>query len=383
MITQRTCWKHFRLRSHVLIIWFFWRSLDVGAQEEHLNAASVCVWEQCRGSGGWSGSAPFPVTQHRHRCDWTAGEREGERVREEESQRAAREGRNGPGSGGWSPQTQVLFSLSLIFEFVLLFSPLREYFFGVKVVLCTNTPPFFWTALVSQGEEKKVGWINDLLIALPLDVPLQKRTGELRFWRFKKNCALKSIDWNWLRASVDSRQLRRKWEPRACIGPDHFGRLFVLKQKLHHINHSSTDGNRISEGDLICVFRRKSETRGCNFFFLHRRAVDHENISPPNSARASRTLLPLNAHSHPLRSDHQTPANCNCPSFNYTNLKVTAFWILTLVSAHRCHHVEGFQYTLKLLLLSCIEKHSFLLIWEVSFLSLQSIYAQPARWGKC
>lgn len=36
-----------------------------------MKAAPVC--ERGTGSGGRSRSAPFPVTQHRHRCDWTAG----------------------------------------------------------------------------------------------------------------------------------------------------------------------------------------------------------------------------------------------------------------------------------------------------------------------
>lgn len=34
---------------------------------------SISVCQQCTGSGGTSRSAPFPVTQHRHRCGRTAG----------------------------------------------------------------------------------------------------------------------------------------------------------------------------------------------------------------------------------------------------------------------------------------------------------------------
>lgn len=56
------------------------------------------VREECRGSGCWSESAPFPVTQHRHHCDWEAGE--GGSEGREASQRAARAGRDGPGTGG-------------------------------------------------------------------------------------------------------------------------------------------------------------------------------------------------------------------------------------------------------------------------------------------
>lgn len=119
---------------------------------------------------------------------------------------------------------------------------------------------------MSQGEEKKVGWINDLLSALPLDVPVQKRTGDYRciwvcacffffFLQIRKNThLLKSIDRNRLRASVDSRQPRRKWEPRAWTGPDLCRRLFCVWGKK---KETTVYQNQFIRDQLDFFWRRK------------------------------------------------------------------------------------------------------------------------------
>lgn len=145
------------------------------------------VREECRGSGCWSGSAPFPVTQHRHRCDWEAGEGGSEgREESQRAARAARAGRDGPGTGGMIAADVGIQPRSLYSVFSSLFCP-QSLFFRTQSSGCTNTPPFPGPLLCHRVKEKKVGRINDLLSVLPLGVPLQKRTGEL------------TIRWLWTR----------------------------------------------------------------------------------------------------------------------------------------------------------------------------------------
>ena len=112
-------------------------------------SSSVC--ERCRGSGGWSGSAPLPVTQHRHCCDWTAGDREGGREIE-----SGKSGEKRPGDWGMIAADAGIYSAFHFYLFVPSFSFSGEsIFFGSKLVLCTNTPPFSGPLLCHRGKRRK------------------------------------------------------------------------------------------------------------------------------------------------------------------------------------------------------------------------------------
>lgn len=87
-----------------------------------------------------------------------------EREREREGEQ--REGRREPESGksgekrlgDWgmiAADVGIYPALCVFFVFVSLFRPHREYFFGSKVVLCTNTPPFSGPLLCHRGKRRK------------------------------------------------------------------------------------------------------------------------------------------------------------------------------------------------------------------------------------
>lgn len=112
---------------------------------------STSVWEQCRGSGGWSGSAPFPVTQHRHRCDWTAGE--GERGRKRDRERQER-GETARGLGEDCRRRRYLSRALCCVGFVALFCPQRESFSDPKLSSVLTPLPSLDRSCVTGGREE-------------------------------------------------------------------------------------------------------------------------------------------------------------------------------------------------------------------------------------
>lgn len=94
------------------------------------------VCEQWTGSGGSSGSAPFPVTQQRHRCDWTAGKggKKKARGRQERGETTGDWGINAPDDGIYTP-----FDIGR----ASVFFPPAQTVVPVSQSCCfTNTPPF-------------------------------------------------------------------------------------------------------------------------------------------------------------------------------------------------------------------------------------------------
>lgn len=202
---------------------------------------------------------------------------------------------------------------------------------------------------MSQGEEKKVGWINDLLNALPFGCPGAETDGRGPVLvRFNHDCALKSIDWNWLRASVDSRQPRRKWDPRAWTGPDLCSSFFlcvcVCKATLCQVKPSVTDylketlyvdfDGSLKQGNVIF-----SSYIGGQWIM---KIYPHPILRGPHT-QCSHWMLKATGLGQIILVQlivvvcHPTVQTWKPPPT-----------VLTLVSANRCYHVGGFRHTLKL-----------------------------------
>lgn len=87
-------------------------------------------------------------------------------------------GEKGPGTDSKKPHRYELIHSRIALVFVSLFLSLASLIFEFKVVLCSNTPPF---SCVTQGKRRKSDESMTFLSALPLDVPLQKRSRDSLF----------------------------------------------------------------------------------------------------------------------------------------------------------------------------------------------------------
>ena len=227
-----------------------------------MKAAPVC--EQCTGSGGRSRSAPFPVTQHRQRCDWTAGKGG--------KKKAIGRKERGETAGDWGIIAAYAGIYTLHIRHVsMLFRSTEPVFTLIQSCCFTNTPPC--SCVTGRREESRPNqWL--------LDRSSFGRPGTetdlflVRFTALEKQSTEKK--------SVDKRQLRRKSQP--WFGE---GLLSVAGFLLRCLSENQLERYRMririlrksKEGD-VCIFKGSrwavkihshpvQHTYCCHWLFTH------------------------------------------------------------------------------------------------------------------
>lgn len=166
---------------------------------------------------------------------------------------------------------------------------------------------------MSQGEEKKVGRINDLF-----DRSSSGRPGTQTdpFW-----CLLPCMKSSRLKFATSGLALTKKEVPReGLVSVVAFLLWCCLKTSLKSVEWEFGFYGSLKKG----------------MFVLSKEAVGSWNTSQPSSAHL---LLPL--ITHPLRTDLHIPAGCFKLSFSCKKVGKTFFQLC-------CHQVENSQHTFKL-----------------------------------